>query len=358
MVGTTSSSSLTEFLVISFAALGGIIVLVGLLMEKFWEKKLYRNISDFWRSKSVREWGEWLVIIGIIVEIGVAVWSALDAWDKIQMAIKNDPLNQPVSDISASMIIKLKGANFIEGPREGSGLAIRGSLINFGVRSGTSHPWIKPGGTFGFFTVTNFGGGYATIVDGNIVDILTSSGFATSEFGVLDSSGFQHVQYPQENNHGYILYFHKHPDAQNSRPNHLTAKELLMNTTWLDIWCDFMPTNAEVISGSAEIIINGGLHLEFQILPKKGQVAVAGVNEWGFALVATNAASPNQFFVVPIKHNYKRWKGCFPDKWNDYSRRAGIVTIMMTLPDHAFVSNFPVLDFQPKLKWHFSTTIF
>lgn len=84
---------------------------VGLLMEKLWEKKSYKNTHDFKLSKRIREVGAWLVIAGIVFEIGVAVWTASDAWETRQMTIKNDPLNQPIKSMDLEVNLNIFDPN-------------------------------------------------------------------------------------------------------------------------------------------------------------------------------------------------------------------------------------------------------
>ena len=55
-------------------------MLVGLLMERFSEKDWHNNLSDFRRCKSRKIWGEWFVIFGIVIEIGVGGWTAKEEW--------------------------------------------------------------------------------------------------------------------------------------------------------------------------------------------------------------------------------------------------------------------------------------
>src|SRR5438105_4394079 len=71
------------------ATIGGIIILVGLLLEKFSEKTWHKNINGLRLCESRKSWGEWFVMAGIFVEIIVAGCSAIDAWQIRQMAIKN-----------------------------------------------------------------------------------------------------------------------------------------------------------------------------------------------------------------------------------------------------------------------------
>jgi hypothetical protein len=93
------------FGVVLLAISGGAFVLVGLLMERFSEKTQYENLSDFRRCKSRKVCGEWWVIAGIVVEIGVGIFSAVDAW-------LANPSNQPITYLSALVTLNARGTNF------------------------------------------------------------------------------------------------------------------------------------------------------------------------------------------------------------------------------------------------------
>src|ERR1039458_6396291 len=83
---TTTGSS---FWFVLSACVGGVIVLVGLLMETLAEKKWFGTVNSFRRCESSKRCGEWAVIFGIVIEVVVAGWSAKDEW-------KNKPENQPI----------------------------------------------------------------------------------------------------------------------------------------------------------------------------------------------------------------------------------------------------------------------
>jgi hypothetical protein len=311
-LGASPSSSWLVWLVLIAvcACIGGVFVFVGLLLEKVFEKKAYRNMVDFWRCKSWREKGWKILMLGIFIEIvSAAAFAVRGELEMRQIRIneaKNNPLNQPVADISARLVVKLKGADFNEGTRPTSAFAVRGTLIKLGTNgAGSVGAWLKPGAIFGFFSVTNAGGGLATIVNGSTVSIISRFGYQSSQFGVLESDGFHRMTYPQEDNHGYNLNFNTAadyaPDKLNRRP---TVIEVISNANWLDIWCDFIPTNSEVISGLAEVVINGSSHMEFHILPKKGETGTT-TNGFGFGMIATNAIVETNDFPSEIQFRIK-----------------------------------------------------
>jgi hypothetical protein len=108
-LAASSPSSLAEVLVIVFAAAGGIVVFVALLIEKIAEWKSEKHIVK--SCKRLSEWGWWILMAGIAFEIGVAIWSATDAWQIRQMAIRNDPLNQPITSLTARAWLWVRGTN-------------------------------------------------------------------------------------------------------------------------------------------------------------------------------------------------------------------------------------------------------
>lgn len=81
-------------------------VFVGLLMEILCEKHWYKNISDFRRSKQIREIGAWVVTAGVVIELVVAVSVAIIDWE-------SEPMNQPINDLSAEARFIIKGDGHI-----------------------------------------------------------------------------------------------------------------------------------------------------------------------------------------------------------------------------------------------------
>jgi hypothetical protein len=52
-----------------------------------------------------------ILMFGISIEVAVAGWSANDAWQTRQIAIKNDPNNLPIASVSAQVILVYAGTN-------------------------------------------------------------------------------------------------------------------------------------------------------------------------------------------------------------------------------------------------------
>jgi hypothetical protein len=99
-----SSSLLAEFWVSFVAMLGGIVVFVGLLLEKIAERGNDKHSPPFLKPYNrIGECGWKILMAGIVIEIAVAGISAKVDLETRQMAIKNDPLNQPITSMSASI---------------------------------------------------------------------------------------------------------------------------------------------------------------------------------------------------------------------------------------------------------------
>ena len=62
------------------ACFGGGIVLVGLVMETLSEKKWFKNVKTFRQCESIKRYGEWVVIGGILFEVVVAGVFANEEW--------------------------------------------------------------------------------------------------------------------------------------------------------------------------------------------------------------------------------------------------------------------------------------
>jgi uncharacterized membrane protein len=109
MNNPSSSSSLFWSLVA--ASIGGLIVFAGIGMEKLKEMKAFPDINSRRRRESWAEAGWWVLMAGLAIEIVVGSWSAIDVWQIKQMAIKSDPTNRPITSISATATLTIRGTN-------------------------------------------------------------------------------------------------------------------------------------------------------------------------------------------------------------------------------------------------------
>lgn len=223
MIGASVSSylsSLTEAWIITFAAAGGIIVFVGLLLEKFSEKKeWYKNINHFRRCEFRKSLGEWLVIGGIFVEIAVAVAFAVNDWE---MEIKNNPLKQPVSQVSAILRFEVSATNY--DPRKP--ISLDSTWMNFGSfnLSAKEARWFEHVDNFATHHVKFYG--------------------IALRFGqnILPSSEWNDIN--NTNNYDFM-------------PPSITVTDAIAQITRMQAYVDFIPKNTEVVKCSARIFING-----------------------------------------------------------------------------------------------------
>ena len=115
------------FAEVVIAAIGGVIVVLGLLGELIGEKDWYKNTSHFKKIKQIKKGGEWAVILGVSIEVLVAGYTAFNEQKLRQIAIKNDPLKQPVSQISAVLSLVVNATNV----DVHSGISLDTSWLNF-----------------------------------------------------------------------------------------------------------------------------------------------------------------------------------------------------------------------------------
>jgi hypothetical protein len=109
-----------EFWILFWATIGAIIVFIGLTLEKFADWLNENFLGGYKPHKTLESVGWFLLMFGISIEIADAWWSANDAWQTKQMAIKNGPLNQPISDILASVRFRVNKTDFSELPNFGN----------------------------------------------------------------------------------------------------------------------------------------------------------------------------------------------------------------------------------------------
>lgn len=92
------------------AIIGGILVFIGLLLEKFADWMNDRFLGGGYKPHKTLELTGWSVLMfGIFIEIAVASWSANDAWQTRQMAMKNDLRSQPLTSATATARIEFRG---------------------------------------------------------------------------------------------------------------------------------------------------------------------------------------------------------------------------------------------------------
>ena len=103
------SSSGETFWVLFWATIGGILVFLGLIVEKVAE---WMNAGFLAQPsephKKLENVGWYILMIGILLEIVVGGTTAINDW---QTAIKNDPDNSAIATVSAQVLLIEKGTN-------------------------------------------------------------------------------------------------------------------------------------------------------------------------------------------------------------------------------------------------------
>jgi hypothetical protein len=202
-------------------------------------------------------------MFGIIVEIGVAIWSANDAWQTRQIAAENSQLKAPVSDVSAILRLDLGSTNIFD---------------------------INP----------------ATLwhTDLTLADSITSPNVYFT-LGAKLGGRSDHVDNPMSMNRHVIFYgidlrFEQSqmplPELNNINmtndflPPSITVTDAISKITVLQAYIDFIPKNTPIIKGRVRVFING--------FPKDFQISSNSVSkefsEWnpdrpGIFLLATNS---------------------------------------------------------------------
>lgn len=103
------------FWYIFWAAIGGVIVFFSLIMEQLDERKWYKSVSHLRRLKWIRCCGEYMLLVGIFIEIAVSVVLAKDEW-------ANNPANRPIESLRLNVYLVLEGTNFIDTEMETAAL--------------------------------------------------------------------------------------------------------------------------------------------------------------------------------------------------------------------------------------------
>lgn len=225
------------FWFVIFAASGGVFVFIGLLMERFSEKDPYKNLSDFRRCKSRKVCGEWFVIGGIVIEIVVGIFSAIDVWE-------TNPLNRPIKTVSAFASILVKGDKYVHFPPT------------------FKDPWY--GGVM-FIVGTNL----------NATNVLFRLSATSSDLEMINILG---TVAKNRTDREYDITFHQtHPVGDMPRDfgfgkparSFDGVTSLVLSLPQIETLDDVQfSTNTEVLSGSMEVTVNSSLTWQFDIPPQ------------------------------------------------------------------------------------------
>src|ERR1700744_4877363 len=95
------------FVAVSAACFGGVFVAIGLLLETWADKKWFKNQKSHHYWECSKKFGEWFVIIGVLIEVVVAGWTAKNEWeidrtlgDLTKERISDPKLNDVLKSIS------------------------------------------------------------------------------------------------------------------------------------------------------------------------------------------------------------------------------------------------------------------
>jgi hypothetical protein len=250
----SSSSSLAEMWVVIIAAVGGVIVFVGLLIEKLSEKLDDRFLGKDHEIKAPRglEFFGWCILMfGILVEIGVAIWSANDDWQTRQIAIRNDPWNGRILLIEARAYVRFKDDSIADLPPWGSS-RVAGLMLC----KNKSDSWAAP--NFSPLSADKFARMGAVLFGGNTV--------REREYTLnFQSDGYE---------------------AMGVNSGTGEPVKGIFEIKALRIFLKFIPKNSEVLGGQADVIVNGRIHSVFQIPPQIDTNAINGMIP--YTVIATN----------------------------------------------------------------------
>lgn len=249
-----SSSWFTWLVFIASAAcVGGIILLIGLAMEKASERPWYRNSKDLGFWKHVKHIGEWLVIGGVVIEI---VSTAIFA---VRGEIENrrlDPLNQPVSDISAFASVQINGLD-IEWTNAVSQFHMPIAMMGLGYSNDPVHNGTSLGHV-----------------------ALNANEYLPTEFGA-----------PAPTNVAYLIWF-RSMFPPNPIVSEIKTAGDINKVKFVKVLCSFLKTNSELTGGEITLRINSEVR-KFRIVPsEKFKLSESPLEDVGQGIVvfATNSA--------------------------------------------------------------------
>ena len=277
-------------MLVAFAASGGVFVLVGLLMERFSEKDWHKNLSDFRRCKSINIFGEWIVIFGIMVEIGVGIFSAIDAWQTRKMAIENDPLNKLFFSASARADIKVRinqheplnqavHLDALSEPRPLKDWQVLQAHLELETLNTNLLLKNVPMSAF-VHDIQPYVGASMSVNSFPTNSVVTSR---ESVYGYKLQFSFTDIAYQRES-------FEKYYD-RNKWP---TGRQVLNEFNVFRITQNFLPVDTEVVGGFVEIEING-VETNFEIFPQRMK---AGLNEGESFIMETNSEPRGEILKI------------------------------------------------------------
>ncbi len=243
-LSSISSSLWTKEVIFSFfAALGGGILLWGLLLEFRSEKQSEIQSEENWfsdlnkyRSRYRKSLcGEKWVIVGVSIEIIVAVvFAVIDVKEKYDIGKKIDPANFPVFNINALVKLRVKG-NVFPDLTQWDSIPIS---TNWGSKKATA---------------TLCGNGPNSVLQSLPTMISDDFGIGTG--------------YPDSREYFLNLHMESVSAAMNLSAQPASKSFSVANFIAIDV--RFLPPQSEILDGYAFVVVNNSLGKLFRIYPQK-----------------------------------------------------------------------------------------
>jgi hypothetical protein len=218
------------FWTVFWAAIGGAFVFVGLLMEQAAEKSWFKNIGQFHLMKWIKCSGEWFVIIGVGIEVFIAVLTAIDERKTWQKANEADLHNQAIFALSGYAMVLMMPDDTNEFDKALATIEEPPSLFKF--RSPAS----------GNSDVNGI-----SLMFGSATEIATSTGDGTAFFFPPDNVSETISTYGGERLLRFDIYFGENQDSFQNR---------FLTPSKLDAVNISLPMGGEIVNGKVEISID------------------------------------------------------------------------------------------------------
>jgi hypothetical protein len=232
--------SLSDVLTAFFASFGGLVVLVGLGLEKIYEETKHPDSGAARRYYARRKLGFTLLMVGIGLEVLIAFVHALagarDLRNVKSIAEANDPRDLRVSEISAKASLEVAGPLDDNIPTQYSGFDFESPVW---LMESNGPPYTLSFGAFRPLYVTGAVRTHET----------TSNGPKT---------------------HGYSMNLIRDLGAPGEVMlvpawTPATTRIVLNRVNWMQFRLAFVPPKSEVLGGSVELLINGTFKKQFGI---------------------------------------------------------------------------------------------
>lgn len=244
-IGAIASS---EFWVLFFATVGGVILVFGLCMELAADWMDDRFIPGYKAHKRLYSFGELTVIFGVLCEVAVGGWAANDAWQTKQYAIRNDPHNLPVTYLGAYILVVTRSAGFETN-----------NLGNFSQSGNPEQVRITSSARDPSNIAVLFIGPDFTNCP------ITTEGYMASK-SLVDLTNGENLRYDV----GF-----ESQDVSSENKGLIAAKDLKVLQFWLPR--EWQQRQPEVVGGFAALTINNTVSKRFVIFPQTNRYMVFGV---------------------------------------------------------------------------------